>query len=150
MDRGLLPSDCRAGIEVLGEALDELRVHDFRMPPKLRVFGGIPGVLGGFAAEGIARKPVFSKELCDGCGRCVEICPAEALSLRNDELPKVGIQRDICIRCYCCHEVCSENAIDLKRMPIRSWRRSMTCCIGRGRERERNHTARNAETKMRK
>lgn len=121
MNRGLLSSDCSAEVEIRGEALDELQVHDFKMPPKLRVFGGIPGVLGGFAAEGIARKPVFSKELCSGCGRCVEICPAEALSLRDDELPKVGIQRDICIRCYCCHEVCPESAIVLRRMPLRSW-----------------------------
>lgn len=146
MDRGLLPKDCRAGIEIRGEALDGLRIHDFRMPPKLRVFGGIPGVLEGFVAEGVARKPVFSKELCSGCGRCVEICPAEALSLRDGRLPKVGIRRDLCIRCYCCQEVCPENAVDLKRMPIRSWGRSVVCRVGRGRERGRNHTVREGET----
>ncbi|MGB2582083.1 MAG: DUF362 domain-containing protein [Thermoplasmata archaeon] len=125
MNRGLLPSDCRAGIEVIGEALDELRVHDFRMPPKLKIFGGIPGVLGGFVAEGVARKPVFSKELCVGCGRCVEICPAEALSLRKDELPTVGVRREMCIRCYCCNEICPEDAVHLRRMPMRSWGRAL-------------------------
>ncbi|MCJ7489568.1 MAG: 4Fe-4S binding protein, partial [Thermoplasmata archaeon] len=85
----------------------------------------IPGVLGGFVAESVARKPVFSKELCVGCGRCVEICPAEALSLRNDELPTVGVRRDMCIRCYCCNEICPEDAVHLRRMPMRSWGRAL-------------------------
>ncbi len=145
MNRGLLPSDCRAGIEVRGEAVGELRIHDFKMPPKLRVFGGIPSVLGGFAAEGVARKPVFSKRLCSGCGRCVEICPAEALSLRSEELPKVGIRRNLCIRCYCCHEVCPENAVDLKRMPMRSWGRSIAGRVGKGITREKADTCGKAE-----
>lgn len=134
MDRGLLPKDCRVGIEVRGEALDGLRIRDFKMPPKLRMFGGIPGVVGGFVAEGVTRKPVFSKELCVGCGGCVKICPAEALSLRDGGLMKVGIRRDLCIRCYCCHEVCPENAIDLKRMPMRSWRRAVTTRFKRGKD----------------
>ena len=125
IDRELLTKDFATEIDIKGEALDELRVHDFKMPPKLRIFGGVSGVLGGFAAEGIARKPVFSRDLCSGCGRCVEICPAEALSLRKDELPKVEIRRDTCIRCYCCHEVCPENAVHLRRMPMRSWGRAL-------------------------
>ena len=132
MNRGLLPGDFRAGIDVIGETLDELRVHDFKMPPKLRMFGGIPGVLGGFVAEGVARKPVFSRELCSGCGRCVEICPAEALSLRDDELPTVAVRRDLCIRCYCCHEVCPENAVQLRRMPMRSWGRAVISRLSTG------------------
>ena len=140
IDRELLTKDFDTEIDIKGESLDDLRVQDFRMPPKLRVFGGIPGVLGGFVAEGIARKPVFSKGLCSGCGRCVEICPVEALSLRGDELTKVGVRRDICIRCYCCHEVCSENAVDLKRMPMRSWGRSIAGRIGEGFAREKAHT----------
>ena len=146
IDRGLLTKDFATEIDVKGESLDDLRIQDFKMPPKLRVFGGIPGVLGGFVAEGVARKPVFSKELCSGCGRCAEICPAEALSLRDDELPKVTVRRNLCIRCYCCHEVCPEDAINLKRMPVRSWSRSMAGRIGRSRERGPAHTVRERET----
>ncbi|MGB2826029.1 MAG: 4Fe-4S binding protein, partial [Thermoplasmata archaeon] len=60
---------------------------------------------------------------------------AEALSLRDDELPKVGVRRDLCIRCYCCHEVCPENAIQLRRMPVRSWSRSIGRRLRKGRQR---------------
>jgi uncharacterized protein (DUF362 family)/Pyruvate/2-oxoacid:ferredoxin oxidoreductase delta subunit len=121
MARGLLPEEGVAGIDIRGEESEKLKVPGFSMPPKLKVFGGIPGVLGGFVAEGIARKPVFSKSLCTACAKCVDICPANALSLRKDALPKVHIRRHGCIRCYCCHEVCPEDAVTLRRRPLRSW-----------------------------
>lgn len=138
--RGLLPQDLSAGIDTSGDRLDELRMYDFRMPPKERGFGGIvPDAVGAFAAEGISRKPVFSKKLCVGCGKCVDICPAGVLSLQRDELPMVRIGREGCIRCYCCHEVCPEKAILLKRMPLRSWGRSVGTGLRRMGHRQECH-----------
>jgi ferredoxin len=125
IDRGLLPKDLSTGIETLGDSPADLHVEDFRMPPKQGRFGGIPNALGTFAAEGASRKPVFSKQRCTGCGKCVEICPAGVLLLQKNLLPKVRIRVEDCIRCYCCHEVCPENAIDLRRMPLRSWGRAI-------------------------
>ncbi|HIH00710.1 TPA: 4Fe-4S binding protein [Thermoplasmata archaeon] len=132
IQRGLLQSDPLEGVEVRGALLEEVRVEGFQMPPKERAYGGfIPEAMGAFIGEGVARKPVFSRKLCIGCGKCVDICPAGVLSLRRDQTPKVGIHRDGCIRCYCCHEVCPENAVHLRRMPLRSWGRAIRRRIGR-------------------
>lgn len=133
--RGLLKDDPLTGIHVVGGQIDGVRVKDFRMPPKIRVFGGIPGVIGGLVAEGVARKPVIVGSRCVGCGECVDICPAEALAKADDvagSTPKV--LRDACIRCYCCQEVCPESAIDLRRMPVRSLARALTKRLRRGAE----------------
>ena len=53
--------------------------------------------------------PVFNPEKCIRCRKCIEICPAKALSLNGE----VVIDTDICIRCYCCHEVCPADAISV-------------------------------------
>ena len=121
LSRGLLPPGL-AGTEIVSDVPEDHRtISGFRMPPKVRVFGPIPRVLGGFAAEGFTRKPVFLREPCTLCGSCIDICPAEALS-SDDE---IAIDRGACIRCYCCQEVCPQNAVVLKRMPLRSWARSL-------------------------
>lgn len=120
-DRDLLPADGIAGVDVIGEAMDTVRVPDFRMPPKLRRLGAAPGFLASIVAEGVARKPAFDDSICVGCGQCVDICPADALVLARAGNRKIKIDRGACIRCYCCQEVCPENAIRLKRMPLRSW-----------------------------
>ncbi|MBL7006276.1 MAG: DUF362 domain-containing protein [Spirochaetia bacterium] len=57
-------------------------------------------------------KPLFSDKNCIGCGECVEICPANALTL----IRGVRVIPDYkkCIRCYCCHEVCQYDAISIE------------------------------------
>ena len=140
--RGLLTNDPSNAVETRGIPLEEIRVDDFQMPPKERVYGGIvPDALGAFIAEGVARKPVFSKKLCIGCGKCVDICPAGVLTLQRDRTPKVAIRRDGCIRCYCCHEVCPENAVHLRRRPLRSWGNVIHRRIGGRLDRGNGHVA---------
>jgi uncharacterized protein (DUF362 family)/NAD-dependent dihydropyrimidine dehydrogenase PreA subunit len=124
-ERGLLPREGIDGIDVLGEPMESVMMDDFRMPPKLKRLGAAPSFLANIIAEGMARKPVFDDGRCVSCGRCVEICPAEALELGGRERRKVRIARELCIRCYCCHEICPETAITLKRMPARSWGRAI-------------------------
>jgi len=55
--------------------------------------------------------PKFDDDICIHCLKCINICPANALSLIDG---KVTINEDKCIRCYCCHEVCPVNAITIK------------------------------------
>ena len=55
--------------------------------------------------------PSFNLNNCKLCLRCVNICPAKALSLKNKE---IELDTDKCIRCYCCHEMCPHNAIYVK------------------------------------
>lgn len=55
--------------------------------------------------------PEFGQPSCILCLRCVRICPAKALTVKEK---KVVIDTRKCVRCYCCHEVCPANAIVIK------------------------------------
>lgn len=57
-------------------------------------------------------RPLFSREACIGCGKCVQICPGKALALDSER--KIVADYDACIRCYCCHEVCPADAITIE------------------------------------
>ena len=54
--------------------------------------------------------PVFGSPKCVLCQRCVHICPAQALSVRNK---RIIIDTHACVRCYCCHEMCPVGAITI-------------------------------------
>jgi pyruvate formate lyase activating enzyme len=43
------------------------------------------------------------KEKCRGCGKCLMLCPAGALSLTNG---KICLDRDRCVKCLLCVEEC--------------------------------------------
>ena len=63
--------------------------------------------------ENFTRKPpTFIHETCIQCGRCIEICPAQAIVMKDK---KVILTPEKCIRCYCCHEVCPVGAIEIDR-----------------------------------
>jgi uncharacterized Fe-S center protein len=48
-------------------------------------------------------------EKCRGCGTCVEVCPAGALSLEGE---KVSLDRETCFGCGECMTVCLQSAIE--------------------------------------
>ncbi len=54
------------------------------------------------------KAPVFLSDPCIRCKKCIDICPASALTLGDKQ---VIIDTKACIRCYCCHEVCPASAI---------------------------------------
>ncbi len=51
-------------------------------------------------------------EKCTACGDCVEICPKQAIQIRDK---RARVDDTKCIACYCCHEICPYEAIDLER-----------------------------------
>ena len=51
------------------------------------------------------------KELCIGCGTCVEKCPVDAINLNSDNT--ANVDKSICIGCGVCAHFCPENAITL-------------------------------------
>ena len=53
---------------------------------------------------------------CIKCGRCVKACPAEALSIADNEKPQLTPKS--CIGCCCCHEVCPVKAIHMTQSPL--------------------------------
>ena len=60
--------------------------------------------------------PWVKKDMCTGCGTCVEECPTGAMSLEDGV---ASINDAECIRCGKCHDVCPEEAVrhDSERIP---------------------------------
>lgn len=77
----------------------------------------IPGKLYGMIRDIYVPRPFFSKKKCIACGKCVEICPADALVIgKSGNSNKAMVDYGKCIRCYCCHEVCPVDAIRIGRI----------------------------------
>jgi uncharacterized protein (DUF362 family)/Pyruvate/2-oxoacid:ferredoxin oxidoreductase delta subunit len=106
LDKGLLPDS----IEPVGQDMESLAVTNFDLP-ELDSMAVLPGPIAGLMRRRMVSKPVQQGQ-CKLCGECVEICPAQAVSLGD-----VGVRFDynLCIRCYCCQEVCPSDAIGFKR-----------------------------------
>jgi len=69
--------------------------------------------------------PEIESESCNGCGKCVNVCPVEAMSLisANDpHRPKMKLARleeDLCLGCGLCVRSCPEDSIHLEARPQR-------------------------------
>ena len=55
--------------------------------------------------------PFVHEEACVGCGECVAVCPADAISLDDN---KAVIHNDPCIGCASCIAACPHQAIDVR------------------------------------
>ena len=60
-------------------------------------------------------KPTIVKEKCDGCGTCVDVCPADPVvfEMKSDKKAEV-VNPDSCIECGVCEAECSTGAITLE------------------------------------
>jgi len=88
--------------------------------------------------------PVVDENECNGCGKCVNVCPVEAMSLvsSNDphqpKMKKARLNDDICLGCGVCARACTRNGLTLKSRPERvltplnSVHRSVMMAIERG------------------
>ena len=62
--------------------------------------------------------PWIDKELCTGCGICIDECPVDTIVLVGDE---AEIEMDGCIRCAICHDVCPLDAIKHDSEKVDEW-----------------------------
>jgi len=69
--------------------------------------------------------PVIAEENCNGCGKCVNVCPVEAMTLvsANDpHKPRMKVARlepDLCLGCGVCVRSCTKDALFLESRPKR-------------------------------
>ena len=69
--------------------------------------------------------PAVIEEKCNGCGKCVDICPVEAMTLVSANDPdkpntkKAKLNEDICLGCGVCVRSCPTECIQLKSRQTR-------------------------------
>jgi ferredoxin len=69
--------------------------------------------------------PVVDEGKCNGCGRCVSVCPVEAMTLVSANHPdkpkmkKARLNEDLCLGCGVCVRNCKEDGIHLESRPSR-------------------------------
>ncbi|MEA3545647.1 MAG: 4Fe-4S binding protein [Thermodesulfobacteriota bacterium] len=69
--------------------------------------------------------PEIDQQNCTGCGKCVNVCPVEAIALSSANNPKKPTRKqatlieDRCLGCGLCVRACPEKAIKLKSRPER-------------------------------
>lgn len=69
--------------------------------------------------------PVINHEDCNGCGKCVNVCPVEAMSLvsaNNPNHPKMKqarLDEEICLGCGLCVKACTKENMHLESRPER-------------------------------
>lgn len=64
------------------------------------------------AARLLKSYPQLQRELCVGCGKCAESCPAHVITIENK---KAVFRRKGCISCFCCQEMCPMKAIAVRK-----------------------------------
>jgi Pyruvate/2-oxoacid:ferredoxin oxidoreductase delta subunit len=60
-------------------------------------------------------QPLFNSESCEYCDNCIDICPADALSAKEDSIP--GLNLDQCFGCGVCACNCPSEAILMENRP---------------------------------
>jgi len=88
--------------------------------------------------------PEIEEGVCTGCGRCVNICPVEAMTLISANDPKrpkrklARLNSSVCLGCGLCVRGCPEKAVRLKKRdqrvitPVNTAHRVVVMAIERG------------------
>jgi uncharacterized protein (DUF362 family)/Pyruvate/2-oxoacid:ferredoxin oxidoreductase delta subunit len=101
----------RADIRTIGTAPEEALITGFRLPHISDVQFGLPGFLKNRLRHYLTSRPCAIPEKCRLCGVCVDICPPQAITIKDGRLT---FDYHSCIRCFCCRELCPDAALDVR------------------------------------
>jgi formate hydrogenlyase subunit 6/NADH:ubiquinone oxidoreductase subunit I len=88
--------------------------------------------------------PVIEETKCNGCGKCVDVCPVEAMSLVSANNPakpkqkKARLNEEICLGCGLCVRACTTDGMKLTERhqrvitPLNSVHRVVMAAIEKG------------------
>ena len=88
--------------------------------------------------------PVVSEDNCNGCGKCVDICPVEAMTLASANDPdmpkrkKALLNENTCLGCGLCVKACKKDSLQLRSRkqrvitPLNGTHRAVVMAIERG------------------
>ncbi len=111
-ERGLIPEGVDE-LKIFGD-LDSLIVKDYDHVAVRNslLFDSRSKLFGRIARKCLEAKPRVKENECKGCKKCMEICPAQAIVMKDS---KPVIDRKKCIKCFCCQEFCPFGAMKVKR-----------------------------------
>ena len=96
-----------------------LAVPDFVTVPRRSISflkGSKFNFVGTAIEKALVQKPAPVKSKCIACGKCMNLCPAKAITMVEKAGRKYPhIDRKKCIRCFCCQEFCPKAAMIVKR-----------------------------------
>jgi len=103
-------------IEFTSERLSRFQTKPYIPPKSMGAMNltnpKIPAFAKKFIARHIQTRPVFHKDLCNGCAICKEACPVDIIKINEN---KASLDYKDCIRCYCCQELCPRRAVTIHR-----------------------------------
>ena len=88
--------------------------------------------------------PAVDQDLCNGCTKCVQVCPVEAMSMvstsdpHHPKLRQAKLDEQVCLGCGVCVHNCSREAIHLEPRdqrvitPVNSAHRTVLMALERG------------------
>lgn len=118
-ERDLIPSAAE-DLEVAGEWKKYITPDFKRIEAQSSLlFRGHEGIFGNIwgtiIQKAICPRPKVHPDVCIGCGKCRDVCPAKAIEM-TDRRPK--IDRAKCIHCFCCQEFCLKGAMEQHRTAL--------------------------------
>ncbi len=103
-------------LEFVGCSPEAAGIKNYQVPgtPPISL---LPDFFINFMRRFLWAGPVLLPDTCIKCGRCKQICPADAI---NISVAGAEFDRQKCISCFCCMEVCPVEAIEMKSSPLLS------------------------------